>query len=848
MSEGTSSADRLARLLYGLALVSGAAALIYQVAWSALLSLTFGSSTLAVSAVVAGFMGGMGVGAWRWHRVGERVRSPLRAYAVLEVGIAVSTALFTRAFTHLPELYAALAGAVEPGLGLDLLRIASVLVLLAVPAALMGATYPALCMALIHSRREVDRHLGVIYGLNTVGAACGALVAGLLLLEALGASGSVAAANALNLAVAALAWRASNRATRGEAAAAPADEAIPTTLPYALTGLVLFASGFATLGYEILWFRALRYLLGNATYALSTALVIFLLGLGLGALFYRRAVGGGRSERNLGLAQVGVALFALLAIGAELLILREPGLRESLSIFSERLQMRPWGVRLGITAGVATALMLPATLLMGLAFPLASRLFLGSARRVGARVGIAYLLSNLGSISGAVLAALVILPRLGTVGGTIALAFVNLALGVAVLLRAERRAPLLGGVALAAAACVALAVALPSRLPFVGEPGLALSVPQLVFEQESELGTVQVRRARSGDAAMIIDGVLIAAGPRVHPQIHRKQILLADLPLVIDAGIRSALTVGIASCSTLATLAGHGLERIDGVEINPAVMDGAKLFRACDVMQDPRVEVTVEDAVHYLLRSDRRWDLIVSDGKQNKDFSGNAKILSAEFYRYSLSRLSRCGLFVQWIPVSNDPASFEVILRTFRSVFPEVELFLEPPGSVYMVGSPCAIHGRTPMSQARYEELGLDRRLGLPGYRFERVEDPLSLWVASGGDLDGALGDGPLNDWNRMPIAYLSYRARLSQRGHAVQNISLLLDARDARGSGSPFEAPDSPFARSRPLFQQALLAILRGDSSLALRHLREARRANPDDALVRWGLQFARTTNLELL
>jgi spermidine synthase len=848
MNEGSGDAGHRVGLLYLLATVSGAAALIYQVAWSNLLSLTFGSSTLAVSAVVAGFMGGMGVGAWRWHRVANRVGAPLRAYAWLEVGIALSTALFTRGFTRLPHLYAGTAGAIEPGLGLDLLRIASVLVLLAVPAAFMGATYPALCMALIRTRHQVDRHLGVIYGLNTVGAAVGALVAGFVLMEHLGATGAIWLANGLNLAVAAAAWRASSAPEAPQAGVASIrDEPIPTRLPYLLTGVVLFGAGFTTLGYEILWFRALRYLLGNATYALSAALVLFLLGLGLGALFYRPAVRSGHAERNLGLAQLGVAVLALLVMTAELQILRIPELRESLSIFSAQMQARSWVWRLGVSAGVATALMLPATLLMGLAFPLASRLYLGSVQRVGARVGSAYLISNLGSVSGAVAAAVAILPAFGTLGGTSALALVNLTLGLAVVLWVDRRPVALGLAAATSAACIAIALALPQRLPFVGEPELVKAAPRLVYEEESELGTVQVRLGPRGEGAMVIDGVLISAGSRIQPQIYRKQLFLADLPMVLDPGIRNVLTVGIASCSTLAALARHDLEEIDGVEINPAVMRASTLFRDCRVMSDPRVDVVVEDAVHYLLRSPKRWDAIVSDGKQNKDFSGNAKILSEEFYRFSAARLSKCGLFAQWIPLSNDPESFEITLRTFLRVFPEVELFLEPPGSIYMVGSRCPVSGREPMSQERYAELGVGKRLALGAYEYPRVQDLLSLWITGATQLEGRLPDGPTNSWDRMPIAFLSYRARTSLRRAAAENVALLLESRK-EGEASPFEAPGSPEARSRPLTQRGLLAILRGDESEALRLLRRAERENPDDVLARWGVQFVSNNTLELL
>lgn len=828
-----------ARLLYGLAFVSGFAALVYQVAWSSLLALSFGSSTLAVSAVVAGFMGGMGLGAWRWHRVAARVGAPLRAYAGLEVGIAVTAFVFTGVFERLPPVLAASAAWIPAGLGMDLARVAGVVGLLALPAALMGATYPALCMALIRTRRGVDRHLGLLYGLNTVGAAAGALAAGFVLLEWLGARGAVLAGNLLNLGVAAAAWREDRAATpRGALGQTPIDEPVPTALPQALTAAVLFGSGFATLAYEILWFRALRYLVGNGTYALSTALVIFLLGLGLGALLYRPLVRRAAGERALGLAQLGIAVLALAAVGAELAVLRRPELRESFSVFSASLRAQAWWWRLLAGGGVAVAVMLPATLLMGLCFPLASRLFLGSVARVGPRVGMATLLANLGSISGAVLAAVAILPRLGTVRGTLAVAGLNLVLGLAVLARQAGRRPVLGLAGLGAAAALAAGAAwLPPRMPFRGEPLLERLAPRLLFEEEAELGTVQVRGGADGVRAMIIDGAMIA-GSRGLEEIYRKQLLLAHLPMLLRPAAQRTLNVGVASGSTLLAMAAYdSLQRLDAVEINPAVMHGIAFFDEARVLQDPRVDVAVEDAVHYLLRSPVRWDLIVSDAKQNRDFSGNAKILSREFYTHAAARLARCGAFFQWIPLSNDPESFRLILRTFAAAFPRVAVFYDPPESLYMAGSACAL-----------ERDGADAAFP-PGHPAAELEafgldgpaDVLGLWIADGEGVRRVVGEGRLNTWDRLPVAFESYRARPA-RSHTAHNLELLVEARrdrTARGAGHPFLAAGSPLAASRPLVQDAVLAHLEGEPGEARRLARAALARNPDDAQAVWALRF---------
>ncbi|MCP4246531.1 MAG: hypothetical protein GY778_05730 [bacterium] len=155
----------------------------------------------------------------------------------------------------------------------------------------------------------------MIYGTNTIGAAGGALLAGLVLIERLGLTDTVTAANVINVAVGLCALAlAGTDLERGDARQARPRSAIPTYLPRTLTGLVLIASSLATLSYEILWFRALRFLIGNSTYALTVVPVIFLAGLGLGSLLLERVARRRAPERDLALCQCGIAVLVLVAM------------------------------------------------------------------------------------------------------------------------------------------------------------------------------------------------------------------------------------------------------------------------------------------------------------------------------------------------------------------------------------------------------------------------------------------------------------------------------------------------------------------------------------------------------
>jgi len=832
--QGQSERAAPGSLLYLFAFLSGAAALMYEVAWGKILALTFGRTTVAASAVIGGFMAGMGIGAWLYHRVqGDRFHA-LRLYALLEVGIAVTTALLTLTFEVFPDLFARLSAVLPGGLFMQLFRVAVVVSVLLVPAALMGATYPALCTVLIRSREGAARHLGPLYGLNTIGGAAGALLAGFVLLEWLGLRGSVAVANALNLAIGAGALWLGRSVAAGPTALKALDEheaVFETTLPRRLTGLVLLGSGFATLAYEIVWFRALRYLFGNSTYAFTIMLVVFLVGLGLGALLCReRPPGRGRApEVSLAHCQLGIAVLAMLAITVVAFVLANHQIESAVSIFSGTVHNLPWWQRLALDGGVALLVMLPATLLMGFSFPLATRLFLGDVRRLGERVGGATLLANLGSIMGAVVAALVILPQLGTISGTRAIAGLNLLLGCAVLARqpgAGRSLALAGG---ALALLLATSLFLPARLPFRVSESIASQSMDLLFEEEGDLATVQVWAARAHPErrAMTVDGTAIGESRGLRRAIYGKQILLAHLPMSLDPDASATLNIGLGSASTLDTLAGYpDVQFLEAVEISGAVARGSLLFEESRVLSDPRVALTVEDVSHFLLQDGRRYDLIISDGKLGADFSGNAMMLCRDFYDHAARRLADDGLFIQWIPLTHRPEDFATVLRTFLASFPEVEVFFEDPGALLAVGSSTPLRGRAgsgaPLSARAREDL---EPLEIPS-----SEALLSRWLAGGDALRAAVGPGRISTWDHSVFEYSIYRSTPEQRRRAIgDNLEFLLRASHGE-EPNPFLPPDTPFAESTPLLRTARWHASHGRVAQAVAFAEQAATANPAD------------------
>ncbi len=100
-------------LLFG----SGLTALVYQIAWMRELRLIFGFSTGASAAVVAIFMGGLGIGSWFLGRRADRALRPLRFYGRLELAIAASAAVSPALLWLVRLAYIASGGSARPRSG-----------------------------------------------------------------------------------------------------------------------------------------------------------------------------------------------------------------------------------------------------------------------------------------------------------------------------------------------------------------------------------------------------------------------------------------------------------------------------------------------------------------------------------------------------------------------------------------------------------------------------------------------------------------------------------------------------------------------------------------------------------
>ena len=303
------------RVLFLLFFVSGACGLLYQIVWLRLAFASFGVITPVLSVVVAVFMLGLALGSWgagKWVGVWSR-RSGLSAiylYAAAEIVVGIS------AFT-VPSVFRAGASWLLPLGELDsfayLLYSALILGCSILPACIaMGTTYPLMLAFVKQVEQDEDNSFSFLYMANVIGAAVGTLLTAVVLVELFGFRLTLLLAGLTNFAIAATAvylgrQNSSAAATTASAAAKVApDRAVgplagrPAWLPL----LVLFATGFCSLGLEVMWTRAFTPVVGTQVYSFALLLFVYLLATWAGSWSYRVHLKGGGALSNGRLIEV----------------------------------------------------------------------------------------------------------------------------------------------------------------------------------------------------------------------------------------------------------------------------------------------------------------------------------------------------------------------------------------------------------------------------------------------------------------------------------------------------------------------------------------------------------------
>lgn len=695
------SVRTVALLLFG----SGCAALVYQTAWQRLFQLTFGASTAASAAVLAIFLGGLGLGGILFGRRVERSEKPLLFYAHLELGIAVWAALTPLLRSGVHHLYLALGGSAALGMiGATVVRLVLAALVIGPAAVLMGGTLPAAARAVVTDSDAGRRGLAELYALNTVGAVAGSLVGPLALFGIFGTELTLWTFVCVNLLVAVVA-RAVGRdaapvavapvtASSDDDAGAPAAK---RTLAWTYATAAL--AGFGFLSLELVWFRILSPILGGSSVTFGLILATALLGIGVGGLLY--AIRPEHRPVSVELVATTLALEAVCVIlpfvWGDDLALVAAHLRQMVNLGH--------GYLLGGWFAVALAVVFPASVVSGYQFPALFALLGRGRSGIGRHVGQAYAWNTLGTLSGSLLTGFVLLPTLGAVGTWrfAALLFALLALvGAALAFQTSKSVSRVAVPVLIALVAFALSAKSGPGAVFrhspvgAGRMELAEFTPNQVIElcrQTEDMVVWERDGVESSVGIDVLNGVAFVVNGKSDGAVvddKNTQTFLGLIPAAIHPSPKRAFVIGLGTGMTAGLLArAPGIERVDVAELEPSVVEVARRAAAAngDVLGNRRVNVLFGDGRELLLTSTKSYDLIVSE-PSNPYRAGVAALFTREYYEAGRARLARGGLFAQWMQsYETDAATISMVLRTLRSVFPHVSVWSPGGSDLVLVGS-----------------------------------------------------------------------------------------------------------------------------------------------------------------
>jgi spermidine synthase len=788
------STERVMLLVLVCFFLSGLTGLIYEILWTRMIVKIIGGAPFAISIVLTVFMGGLGLGSYLASRAIERVKQPIRLvkiYGILELIIGAYGLTIPVLLKFFNPLYAVIYNQLFGHFMLyNVLTFVGCAILLCTPVICMGATLPILCQFYVTKLSHLGTHAGRLYGLNTIGAALGALFCGFWLINYLGMPGTLILAVLINGIIGIVCLRAGSgtqlRQAASDSKTSPPTDAVETPMVTQYSGaltaaLVIFAvSGFCAMSYEVIWTKLLGLIVGPTTYSFTIVLVTFILGLALGSMLFGWL--GDKTGKPLWLLVLTQIAAALVVLGVSQLI-GNSQLFFAKVIFTFREQF----VLLSISkALILFCFMILPTLCLGATFPLVGKIYTQSVSKVGRSIGVAYAINTIGAVLGSFCAGFVLIPLFGkekSLSLVIGLQLLVSLVTAGIILGRKKEnvfklvclvVPALAGLFLCFWFPVwnrhVLSVGKYHRFEEVGAdvksydwleallrgPGILAraETDELVYygdgiggfttvlKQADSLGNIEYAMANSGKMDASSQGDMPT------------QTLLAHFGMLFHRNPKTVMVLGLASGVTAGEILYYPVEQLDVLEISQQVIDASDFFVPWNnnVVSNPKTNLIIQDGRAHLQLTRQKYDVIISE-PSNPWMAGLATLFTRELFALAENRLNEDGVFVQWIhSYEMDWSSFSLVGRTFAQVFENSLLVLTEPSGV---GDDFLLVG----FKGKNKLIPEHAKQNLPYIQESKnvtLCDPKLLYrLIVSEDLQRLFGQGPVNtdNWPRLEFA-----------------------------------------------------------------------------------------------
>tara|TARA_B100000519_G_scaffold197571_2_gene205602 strand:- start:2738 stop:5137 length:2400 start_codon:yes stop_codon:yes gene_type:complete len=759
--------------IYLIFFLSGAAALIYEISWARQIGLLFGHTVHAASVVLASYFFGMAVGYLLGARWSTRL-SPMLGYAIAETVVAVWAIIVPCLLAWSEASFIAAWMTNSSHFVQTLSRVVFCFVLLLPGTVALGVTLPMVAMVCSnHGKGQLSdprntRRVTRAYAINTTGALVGVLLATFYLLLHLGVTTSSYLAAGLSIFCSGIALllhrlapqEADEIAGQAKTSSQPHEsesDGNRVPLPFWILVMIAGLSGFVTLGLQVLYTRMFSLVFHNSTYTFGIVIAVFLAALALGAALVgelmKKIAASHLIRWVTGASSLSIVVSTTLFVALTQLEYFSAG--ESFSSY------------LIGACGLVSLIVGPPILMLGMLLPLVWKLMGGKAGNV---VGSLTAVNTLAAAGGAMIASFVMLPAIGLWESFVVMAGMVGVCSLYLSARSSRHWR-----------------RLVMSILFLAGSTAAINVPREVEEAQAESqGERIVQRWNSPygwiDAVQLDDSEIFKIRQNLHYRFgrtgdNRREFRQAHIPLMLHPDPKEVLFMGLGTGLTAGGSIPHeGIQQIDVVELIPEVVEACRLLAQhnFNIIDHPRVKVFIDDCRHYLLGTDRQYDVIVSDLFVPWE-SESGYLYTTEHYQVARQRLKPGGHFCQWLPLFQlGEEEFEAIANSFASVFPHVTIWW------------AELHSSKPVIAL----VGMDTTLHISG---EQLSQRLSSLWKNIGSTDVVMGDVKQfwelyqGDWRLRPDARLNsdeypwveFMTPVSNRQRRLLFPRVLLDYRD---------------------------------------------------------------------
>jgi len=799
--------------VFALFFCSGVSGLVYEVVWTRQLTYLFGATLYAVATVLAAYMGGLAIGSFLFGKYADRAKNNLRLYALLELGIGAAALILPFLLSLLDPIYKFAYRHFSSFLFLSLLRFALTFFVLLIPTTLMGGTLPVLSRFLVRKKDSLGLNVGALYSLNTLGAVLGCFITGFLLIEALGVRGATLLAVAINGAVAAVGLLLAIKGGREELQIINVELQIEENkLPeegrrqarkIVHAVLISYAiSGFIALSYQVVWNRALVFtfdIMKNTTYSFTAMLTVFLIGLALGGAVMTPIVD--RLKDHLRLFAMLQLLLGLSGAFSFFIIYHFGPLLNPFNTLNSAGAVNWWAGIMNVFAKTVASIFLP-TFLMGMAFPVATKICVDRIGAVGFGVGRLYSLNTLGAIAGAFVCGFILIPLLGVAGSIFLLATGNLLIAFYLFHTNTQMTRNMRNIFIAV--CGLSVFILLIRIPLNIRFQELSPTESMVFYKEGPLATVSILENSFKYRTLYVDNVGVAGTDRI---LLTDQKSLAHIPMLLLKEPRNALTVGFGSGGASYSYTRYtDLGEIHCVEICREVLDCApelltsnhgvllpvswhaplpaapKDYKYSALPGywtfDPRFRIIIDDVRSYLRFTGHKYDIVATDCTDLR-YKSNANLYDYEYFRLCREHIADDGMVVVWMPLAGlSDEMFRLALRTFYRVFPEMSVWYmnnESTHYILLVGTknPLRIDYSLMVQKLKNEKVNSD----LAELYLDDADKILSCFLCDQNSLKEYLAGDKINSENHPYLEFESPKYGYGDQP-MIDNLNTLLKHR----------------------------------------------------------------------